>query len=84
MSLSVASVCFPASGIVPPPAKLDFAPNPNHYRTNANKTMKKAKSSKHPRLDLSPRLELSLDIVCDTAEEQNRDIQLSVMRPASA
>jgi hypothetical protein len=80
MSLSVGSVGFPAPGIVPPPAKLDFVPNPNHCRINAKKTIKKVKSPTDPRSDLSPRLELSLNIGCDTAEKQSPEIQLWFMR----
>ena len=78
ISLSLGSVGFPAPGIAP--AKLDFAANPNHYRINAKRTIKKVKSPKDQGLDLSPRLELSLNIGCDTAEEQSAEIQLWFMR----
>jgi len=47
--------------IVAKPVKLDFTPNPNHYRPNGK--VAKAKPVKRPRTpDLSPRLELSLTV----------------------
>ncbi|MGA8309195.1 MAG: hypothetical protein WB755_04145 [Terriglobales bacterium] len=45
--------------IVAKPVKLDFAPNPNHYRPNGK--VAKAKPVKRSRgPDLSPRLELAI------------------------
>jgi hypothetical protein len=47
--------------IVAKPVKLDFAPNPNHYRPSGK--VAQAKSVKRSRgLDLSPRLELAIAV----------------------
>ena len=47
--------------VVAKPVKLDFAPNPNHYRPNGRAAKAKlAKRSRGP--DLSPRLELAITV----------------------
>ena len=68
------------SAPAPKPLKL-VAASPNHDRVNRNGNVKKAKSQ-NPKADLSPRLELSLDVQCDTVGEQKAEIErwLSAMR----
>ncbi len=82
MSLAPGSVDVAASAVVPKPVKLDFAANPNHYRVNGNGKAKKSKPRQVPRVDLSPRLELSLSVQCEAAQEQDAEMEwwLSVMR----
>jgi hypothetical protein len=47
--------------IVAKPVKLDFAPNPNHYRPNGKVAKAKpVKRSREP--DLSPRLEVAIAV----------------------
>jgi hypothetical protein len=57
----------PALEIVATPAKLDFAANPNHYRTNGK--VAKLKPRQRARgADLSPRLLLKLSLECETSQ----------------
>ena len=62
--------------------KPGFAPNPNTYHANGHGKLKKAKPSQGPRVDLSPHLELQLNVECDVVQEHEADMEwwLSVMR----
>jgi hypothetical protein len=73
---------LPTPALDQPPVKLDFAPNPNHYRVKGKVKVKKAKPRQSPRVDLSPRLKLSLNVERDAAPEQDPEVDwwLSVMR----
>ena len=50
---------------IAPPARLDFADNPNHYRGNR---VGKAKPRVARGCDLSPRFVLELSLECETAQ----------------
>jgi hypothetical protein len=82
MSLAVGSGDLSVPSLVARPAQLDFAANPNHYRINGNGKVKKAKPRQGPRVDLSPRLELSLNVQCDVVQEEDAEIEwwISAMR----
>jgi len=82
MSLAVGSGDLPVPSLNTRPAKPDFAANPNHYRVNGNGKVKKAKPRQGPRVDLSPRRELRLDVQCDAAQEPDVEMDwwLWVMR----
>jgi hypothetical protein len=73
---------LPVPRLNPEPVKLDFAANPTHYPVYGNVKVKKAKPRQSPRVDLSPRLELSLNVQCDAAQEQDAEGEwwLSAMR----
>ena len=64
------------------PAKLDFAARPKHHPVSGSEKVRKAKPSQGPRISLSPRLELSLEVQCDVVQEKDSEIEwwLSVMR----
>jgi hypothetical protein len=66
------SVALSASKNIPRTAKLDFAANPNHYRTNG---LKKAKLSGARGMDLSPRLVLGLSLECETNQILDPDFE---------
>jgi hypothetical protein len=60
--------------IVAKPVRLDFAPNPNHYRPTAK--VAKAKPAKSARgLHGFPRMELSLTVQCDVSQEQDPEME---------
>jgi hypothetical protein len=82
MSLALGSIDVPAPRLCARPVKLDFAANPNHYHANGNGKVRKAKPRQIPRVDLSPRLELRLDVQCDAVQEPDAELEwwLSVMR----
>jgi hypothetical protein len=64
------------------PAKLDFAAKPKHHPVSGSGKAKKAKPSPGPRMSLSPRLELSLEVQCDVVQEKDAEMEwwLSFMR----
>jgi len=55
--------------------QLDFAANPNHYRANSNGKIKTPKLIKNPRIDQSPKLELSLTVQCGTVQEKDDGVE---------
>ena len=76
MSLAMGSV-DPLAKAAAKQVKLDFAANPNHYHANGKGKLARAKP-RDPRLDLSPRLELRLNVQC---EVQEQDSDNGVMDP---
>jgi hypothetical protein len=80
-SIAAGKVALPAPAFTPKPVKLDFAASAKRHPVNASEKVKKTKPQ-NPRLDLSPRLKLSLDLQCDTVGEPESEIEwwLSAMR----
>lgn len=82
MSLSMASIGFPTPGVAP--AKLDFVANPNHCRIkSADKgAVKTAGPPEGQRVDMSPQVELRLEVQCQAVDEQDVEVErwLSPMR----
>ncbi len=76
MSIATGGVDFPAAAVVSKNIKLDFAANPNRYHTNGNGKVKKAKPLQGPRIDLTPRLELGLNVQCDVVQEQDSEMDM--------
>jgi hypothetical protein len=66
------SIAVSTSQKIPRTAKLDFAANPNHYRTNG---LKKAKLRGARGMDLSPRLVLGLSLECETNQILDPDFE---------
>jgi hypothetical protein len=81
-SLALGSNDLPVPSFAPKTVMLDFAANPNHYRVSGNGKVKKSKPAQDPRLDRSPRLQLSLTVQCGTVQEKDDGVEwwLSVMR----
>ena len=75
MSLAMGSVDPHTPAVVTKSVKLDFAASPSHYRANGKGKIGKAKLGQGPRLDLSPRLELRLNVECDGVQEQDADME---------
>ncbi|HYK50542.1 MAG TPA: hypothetical protein VEU94_12510 [Terriglobales bacterium] len=80
-SVAKAELDVPAR-LVLRPVKLDFAARPKHHPMNGSGKIKKAKPSQGPRISLSPRLELSLEVQCDVVQEKDAEMEwwLSAMR----
>jgi len=80
-SIAAGKVALPAPAFTPKPVKLDFAASAKRHPVNGSGKVKKAKPQ-NSRTDLSPRLELSLDLQSDTVGEQEAEIEwwLSAMR----
>ena len=80
-SIAAGKVALPSPALTPKPVKLDFAASAKRHPVNGSDKVKKAKP-RTPRVDFSPRLELSLDVQCDTVGEQDAEIEwwLSAMR----
>ena len=72
-SIALGTADLPALRLVPKPVHLDFAANPNRYPTNRNAG--KAKPPKSVRVDLSPRLELVLNVQCDAGQEEDPEME---------
>jgi hypothetical protein len=70
----VHDIALPRLSLVPKPLRLDFAANPNHHRGNGKATESKLKKRAHG-VDLSPRLELSLDVQCDAVQEPDPEME---------
>jgi len=73
------------AGLVLRPVKLDFAARPKYHPATGSGRAKKAKPSQGPRISLAPRLELSLEVQCDVAQEKDAETEwwLSVMMQSS-
>jgi hypothetical protein len=79
LPLASGSIKLASPHLVPPVTKVDFAANPNHYRTNGNGKVRKAKPQPGPRADQSPRL--SLNIQCDALQEQDAGMEWRLSDP---
>ena len=73
-SIALADLDHLSAAIAAEPAKLDFAPNPNHYRAKGESRVTKSparKAAQKKTADMSPRLRLELQVDCESGQEQD-------------
>jgi hypothetical protein len=76
-SMALADLDHLSAAIVAEPAKLDFAPNPNHYCAQGDSRVTKSparKAAQKKTPDMSPRLRLELQVDCESGQEQDESV----------